>query len=291
MRHAGAPIVSVSVSVSVSEGQVHMKTRSYLKARLAALATAACILALVPVADSHADEEPTPVPDAVLSVGDTFQINETTYLPDNTTVVDKDKSVLTVVEDPQTSELVLQDTSQPPAPARRSARSARTVRTARTAVHQRVSAAADDDGGTTVTDGTERVPADLSGKGGTSSASGCRKISINFTDKSILGRKVTMFLNWSRWCWTRSTQVVSTPTHGYDYEIYDGVISWEGYVDGNTPLFYDFSTNDGHPKSAWKNYKKAHFQQTLPFTTIDRYIGLTLRSYFNGTFAYEVDTP
>ena len=53
-------------------------------------------------------------------------------------------------------------------------------------------------------------------------------------------------------------------------------------------LFYDYSTNDGHPKSAYKHYRQGQFENcVLKYGCIGTtYPANTLRSYYNGTWAW-----
>jgi hypothetical protein len=55
----------------------------------------------------------------------------------------------------------------------------------------------------------------------------------------------------------------SSPTsHGSGAEDINGGFSYE-VVSSHEYLFYDYSTNDGHPESAYKNYKQGTVEMAL----------------------------
>ena len=126
-----------------------------------------------------------------------------------------------------------------------------------------------------------------SGSGGTSSSSGCRKVTVNNYAKTVLGFTAYVFHTWTDWCWTRSTQVVYNVTHGWYTSDIDSQEYWKGIVNSEF-LFYDYSTNDGHPRSAYKNYMQGQFENcVLKYGCIGTtYPANTLRSYYNGTWAW-----
>jgi len=127
-----------------------------------------------------------------------------------------------------------------------------------------------------------------SGDGGTSSASGCRRVTVRNETESTLGFTTYWFNTWTRWCWNRSTQVVYDVTHGWFLEDVDVVAEWQGIVKKEL-LFYDYSTNDGHPRSAFKHYRMGKFKLCVPsigcYATL--YPANLLRSYYNGTWVWQ----
>lgn len=126
-----------------------------------------------------------------------------------------------------------------------------------------------------------------SGSGGSSSASGCIKVTVNNHANTVLGFTAYIFHTWTNWCWTRSTQVVYNVTHNWYISDVDSQEYWKGIVHTEF-LFYDYSTNDGHPKSAYKNYMQGQFDNcVLKYGCIGTtYPTNTLRSYYNGTWAW-----
>ena len=98
-----------------------------------------------------------------------------------------------------------------------------------------------------------------SGSGGSSSSSGCRKVTVNNWQGTTLGFTAFWYHTWTRWCWTRSTQNIYDVTTGWS--ISDVTANWWWLGEVNKELgFYDFGTNDGHPRSAYKHYRQGHFE-------------------------------
>ncbi len=129
-----------------------------------------------------------------------------------------------------------------------------------------------------------------SGSGGSTTASGCRRVTVNNVSKTLLGFTAFIFHTWTHWCWNRSTQVISDVQHGWYNSDIDSQHQWKGIV--NTEFtFYDYSTNDGHPKSAYKNYQQGHFTNCIvKYGCIgDYYPSNLLRSYYNGTWVWSTN--
>jgi hypothetical protein len=137
---------------------------------------------------------------------------------------------------------------------------------------------------------TGGVVAMASGNGGDSTASGCRRVTVNNEYETLLGFTAYYFHTWTRWCWTRSTQNVYDVTSGWTISDVDATEYWRGIV--NTELgLYDYSVNDGHPRSAYKNYRQGHFENcVIKYGCISNtYPANTLRSYYNGTWAWSTE--
>jgi hypothetical protein len=129
-----------------------------------------------------------------------------------------------------------------------------------------------------------------SGSGGSSSASGCRKVTVKNKSETVLGITVYHFNTWTRWCWTRSAGVVRDVTSGWFISDVDSQYYWKGIT--NKELgFYDYSTNDAHPVSAYKNYRQGQFENcVLRYVCIGaEYPANTLRSYSNGIWVWKTN--
>lgn len=157
-----------------------------------------------------------------------------------------------------------------------------------------------DSGGTAETDtgdynasstsGTGTVSPMTETKGGTSSASGCKKLAVTHTAYTYLGFVAWRFSIWTHWCWKRSTQTVYNVYTGWNIWDVDSEYKWDGIVDGTyIHLFYDYSTNDGHPKSAFKHQRTGHFENcVIKWGCVGNiYPTDLLRSYYNGTYAWD----
>lgn len=121
-------------------------------------------------------------------------------------------------------------------------------------------------------------------------ASGCRRVTVVNKASTWLGAAAYKFNTWTYWCWTRSTQVVSKISVGWSISEVDSQYVWQGIV--NTELDrYDYSTNDGHPYSAFKHYRQGRFENcALKFGCIGTvYPANTLRSYYDGTWAWRTE--
>jgi hypothetical protein len=133
-----------------------------------------------------------------------------------------------------------------------------------------------------------RVVAQAGGTGGTSSASGCMKLTVHNAQNSITGAFLLFtYHTWTRWCWTRSTQNIYDVTTGWDWVEDDPTVGWEGEVNREI-IFYDYSTNDGHPRSAHKHWRKAKVSQ-CSFLCTYFYPANLIRAYYNGTWVWETN--
>jgi hypothetical protein len=124
------------------------------------------------------------------------------------------------------------------------------------------------------------------GTGGTSSASGCTKVEIWQKRTTFLGAFAAKFGVWSDWCWARGGQRVTLNRRGFDMDVGPGY-SWDD-VQQSSGYFYDFSTNDGHPKSAYHHHKIGGFSSPGggPIPQGHWYPKNTLDSYYNGTWQW-----
>jgi hypothetical protein len=129
------------------------------------------------------------------------------------------------------------------------------------------------------------------GTAGTSSASGCARVTVTQTRHNTLGSTAWKFDVWTDWCWTRSTQVDSV--NDYHWKIYDvdGQHQWDKIIN-QEHYYYDFSTDDGHPKSAYYNYYQGHLTNcVLKVGCIqDEYPANYLRTYYNGTYVWDTSS-
>jgi len=123
-----------------------------------------------------------------------------------------------------------------------------------------------------------------------STASGCRRVTVVNRGSTWLGATAYEFNTWTYWCWTRATQVTSNISVGWSISDVDSQYYWQGVV--NTELDrYDYSTNDGHPYSAFKHYRQGRFDNcVLKYGCLGTvYPANTIRSYYNGTWAWSTE--
>lgn len=123
---------------------------------------------------------------------------------------------------------------------------------------------------------------------GTSSASGCVKVTVTQTRKGSFNEVLWKFHVWTDWCWTRSNQVVDVNGHSWYTSNFDQNFQWVGIVQTQAN-YYDFSTNDGHPKSAYYHYRMGHLTNCVfKYGCLGDYYPVNyLRSYYNGTWVWD----
>lgn len=133
-----------------------------------------------------------------------------------------------------------------------------------------------------------KPPLSSNGTGGSTSASGCIRVFVtqklhSFSGLSVLGK----WQIWTDWCWTRSNQVVAVNDKGVSQE-HDQFWSYDGVkTEFNENHYYDFSADNGYPRSAYLFVRVAAFSgpaitghdaQWTPKNS--------LASYYNGTWQW-----
>lgn len=131
-------------------------------------------------------------------------------------------------------------------------------------------------------------PLAASGDGGGSTAGGCARVTVNNEGVSPnFGWHVYWYRTWTHWCWNRSTQNIYDVQTGWTIDDVAPFTFWMG-ENSNELIFYDYATNDGHPRSAYKHYRQGRFDNCpIKFGCVESlYPANTLRSYYNGTWAW-----
>lgn len=77
-------------------------------------------------------------------------------------------------------------------------------------------------------------------------------------------------------------------TKGWYIDRVDSTQYWRGQVNSEYS-FYDYGVNNGHPRSAYKHYRQGRFENcVVKYGCIgNTYPANTLRSYYNGTWAWK----
>ena len=137
---------------------------------------------------------------------------------------------------------------------------------------------------------TQRAPGVVARTGGTSSASGCRKVTVINVKHTILGSVAYKYNTWTSWCWKRAKQKVKDVRVGWYLTDVDGVQDWKGQVTKET-YFYDYGPNDGYPRSAYKHFRQGHFENCILKIgcVSNSYPANWLYSYYNGTYVWKTD--
>ncbi len=129
-----------------------------------------------------------------------------------------------------------------------------------------------------------------SGKGGTTTSSGCRRVTVKNESETLLGFTAYWFNTWTSWCWNRTRQVVRDVTTGWYLKDVDSEYYWRGMVNREFD-YYDYGTDDGHPVSAYKYYRQGRFENcVMKYGCLGAlYPANTLRSYYNGTWVWKTE--
>lgn len=97
------------------------------------------------------------------------------------------------------------------------------------------------------------------GSGGTSSSSGCIKVTVWQDRRTLLGFFAAKAWIWTDWCWQNNIQRVYINRTGNGHDQASGY-SFDGWGAPHK-YFYDWGPNNGYPKSAY------HYDQEGAFTS------------------------
>lgn len=124
-----------------------------------------------------------------------------------------------------------------------------------------------------------------SGSGGTSSASGCRKVTVRNEKETLLGKTAYWFNTWTYWCWNRADRTVANVRTGSYLNDVDSLYNWRGLIIDNTD---HFSWCSGYSESGYHHEKQGHFENcVVKYGCISNsYPYNLLYSYSNGTFTW-----
>ena len=140
----------------------------------------------------------------------------------------------------------------------------------------------DTDGALTAT----RIYAPMdSGSGGSSSTSGCRKVTVSNRAHTLLGFTAFRYNTWTRWCWNGYKHKVTQPTNGWRITDVDPEYIWRGQV--NSDLHW-YAFRSGWPHSGWYHYRQGHFENCVLHVGCvgNIYPENTLRVHSNGTWTW-----
>lgn len=135
-------------------------------------------------------------------------------------------------------------------------------------------------------DGTlMRSAADGSGSGGSSSASGCRKVTVRNVGESVLGKVVYRYNTWTQWCWNRSDRAITSVKTGVYYTDVASTMYMRGPVVQNE-TFYAWRA--GYNKSGHWHERQSHWENCLVrYGCISSdYPRNVLRAHSDGTYTW-----
>ncbi len=127
------------------------------------------------------------------------------------------------------------------------------------------------------------------GTGGSSSASGCQKVTVHNTGHNLLGSVAYRFNTWTYWCWNRANYNVSNVSTGWTIDSVDGCCyQWNGIINHNKQFF---AWKSGHSHSGYIHFEQGSFTNSA-FKV--GYVGNSypedhLRSRSNGTWYWATD--
>ena len=125
-----------------------------------------------------------------------------------------------------------------------------------------------------------------SGNGGSSSTSGCIRVTVRNEKQTNLGFTAYYFNTWTSWCWNRNSQTIYNVSTGHSLVDVDSQFVWHGLVVDDT-YFYSWLT--GYVSSGYWHEKQGHFENcTIYFGCIGHhYPRNVLKSHSNGTWRWE----
>jgi hypothetical protein len=125
------------------------------------------------------------------------------------------------------------------------------------------------------------------GSGGSSSASGCRKVTLTNKKYDYSGiDHLYTYTTWTSWCWNRSSKTISGVSTGSSFYIDNGGIGWEGQT-GHSEYFYAWNTGS---KSGYYHMRKGGFVNDFgPWTWGHSYPVNIIRSHSDGTRTWRTE--
>jgi hypothetical protein len=126
------------------------------------------------------------------------------------------------------------------------------------------------------------------GFGGSSSASGCQRVTVHNTGHNALGSVAYKFHTWTDWCWNRANETVSSVLTGWYITDVDSTYDWKGII--NSDLRF-FAWQDGAPHSGYIHMRQGKFDNCIvKYGCVGTsYPANRLRSRSNGTWYWATD--
>lgn len=133
--------------------------------------------------------------------------------------------------------------------------------------------------------GTGGIVPNASGSGGTSTSSGCLKVTVHNVVHTLLGFVAYKFHTWTDWCWSRGSRTITWQTNDWYLSDVDSQEYWRGIV--QTDRHY-YSWVSGYGTSGFYHYRMGQFDNcVLKYGCIGTtYPANTLRSHSDGTWTW-----
>lgn len=137
-------------------------------------------------------------------------------------------------------------------------------------------------------EGTATTSSDA-GSGGSSSASGCRRVEVTNTLRTSVTHSVAYrYITWLRWCWNRSAGI----TDGFQYDFHLKDVAWTFYYRGNvtkTGIYYEYRR--GYSKSGFRYHRQDRVENCVfRYGCISNtYPSNVIRGHSDGTYSWWTD--
>ena len=125
------------------------------------------------------------------------------------------------------------------------------------------------------------------GAGGSSSASGCKKVTLRNRATTLLGHTAYRFITWTYWCWNRADRTVFDVRTGWYLSDVDSQHIWREMIIDNTNHFSWYS---GYSTSGYKHEKQGRIENCIFHygCILNLYPRNVLYSYSNGTWSWYI---
>lgn len=126
---------------------------------------------------------------------------------------------------------------------------------------------------------------DGSGSGGTSSASGCRKVTVRNRGESVLGYLVYRYNTWTEWCWNRADRSITSVKTGEYLSDVASSMYYRGVVTKNEEFY---AWRSGYNKSGHWHARQSHWENCVAkYGCISSdYPRNSLRAHSDGTYSW-----
>ena len=127
--------------------------------------------------------------------------------------------------------------------------------------------------------------ADGHGSGGTSSASGCRKVTVQNRGESVTGMLVYQYNTWTEWCWKRDDHAITSVKTGEYLSHVASTMYYRGVI-GKNEEFYAWRS--GYNKSGHWHSRQSHWENCVAkYGCISNdYPRNSLRAHSDGTYSW-----
>jgi hypothetical protein len=126
------------------------------------------------------------------------------------------------------------------------------------------------------------------GFGGSSTASGCTKVTVHNNAYTVMGFLAYTYDTWTRWCWNRANENINDVTIGWDFRNSDGTQYYRGQ---NNLEAHFFDWAGGAPRSGYLHNRTGFVENcVIKYGCISSsYPRNVIRSRSNGTWYWATE--